>query len=129
MFFCCRKIVLCGIIQPHQVTQRCPLYCAGIRLQRIPVLQPLRDLKRFLILALIMQEKGVLIQHVWLYVVFRCQCGDVLIDSDDFSSILRCIALSLIGVDQRFLTGDIFQDRIFFDFNDFLRLADLLFHV
>ena len=78
-------------------------------------------------MALIIQERGVVIQHVWLHVVFRCQCGDVLIDSDDFSSILRCIALSLIGVDQRFLTGDIFQNRIFFDFNDFLRLADLLF--
>ena len=127
MFFCCRKIVLCGIIQPHQVTQRCPLYCAGIRLQRIPVLQPLRDLKRFLILALIIQERGVVIQHVRLHVVFRCQCGDVLIDCDDLSSILRRVALGLIGVDQRFLTGDIFQDRIFFDFNDFLRLAYLLF--
>ena len=78
-------------------------------------------------MALIIQERGVVIQHVWLHVVFRCQCGDVLIDSDDLSSILRRIALGLIGVDQRFLTGDIFQDRIFFDFNDFLRLADLLF--
>ena len=91
------------------------------------MLQPLCDLKRFLILALATQKGSVLIQHVWLYLVFRCQCGDVLIDCDDLSSILRRVALGLIGVDQRFLTGDIFQDRIFFNFNDFLRLAYLLF--
>ena len=78
-------------------------------------------------MALAPQKGSILIQHVWLYLVFRCQCGDILIDCDDLSSILRRVALGLIGGDQRFLAGDIFQDRIFFDFNDFLRLAYLLF--